>query len=79
VQWKSQHLQWLHVLGAETKFNDDIQYTKIIKIHYFSCESFASTMLNGSRGETLELKIYFSLSAIKYLEKTFKEAENYKT
>jgi hypothetical protein len=26
-------------------------------------------------GETLELKIYFSLSAIKYLEKTFQEAE----
>jgi hypothetical protein len=25
--------------------------------------------------ETLELKIYFSLSAIKYLEKTFQEAE----
>jgi hypothetical protein len=59
VQWKSQHLQWLDVLGAETKYNDDIQYTKIIKIPYFSCEKFASTMLSGSRGGNSGIKNLF--------------------
>jgi len=46
-------------LGVETKYNDDIKYTNVIKIPYFSCEMFASPMVNGSRGGNFGIKNLF--------------------
>jgi hypothetical protein len=38
---------------------DNIEYIKIIKTPYFSCERFASAMLNGPRGGNYGIKNLF--------------------
>jgi hypothetical protein len=38
---------------------DDIEYIKIIKTPYLSCERFASAMLNGPRGGNCGIKNLF--------------------